>query len=167
MHSTIIDLPTKPFLNHHHHHIQYPSHPQGHYLPYLPYTYPSLSWCPRSRTSSPRPDHRSCGFPAIQKRVWAVHNVRVSGNKVRKRGGFIGIGPYNRPNLNSQPSNGEPALQGPEHGAPDPQDSLTEEPAPEVSNFGSHFFPFLSSVLQVAARIMFGGLCSRITSGPR
>lgn len=83
------------------------------------------------------------GVPAIQRRVWAVHNVRVSGNKVRKIRDFMGMGPSNRPNLNSQPSNGEPAPQGPEHGAPDPQDSLAEEPAPEVSNFGSYFFPFL------------------------
>lgn len=54
----------------------------------------------------------------------------------------MGMGPSNRPNLNSQPSNGEPALQGPEHGAPDPQDSLTEEPVPEVSNSCSYFLPF-------------------------
>lgn len=75
------------------------------------------------------------GVPAIQRRVWAVHNVRVSGNKVRKIRDFMGMGPSN--------PNGEPAPQGPEHGAPDPQDSMAEEPAPEVSNFGSYFFPFL------------------------
>lgn len=57
----------------------------------------------------------------------------------------MGIGPSNRPNLNSQPSKGETAPQGPEHGHPPPQYSETEEPAPEINNFGSYFSPFATN----------------------